>query len=556
MVIKFRTFLGKEVWRIFLTALFLGFLWFAVESSFIFVLQGFLQALGLTKSDQLYLPSFYPTTVLGSVAVLLSFGLVRATVYTAKIYFDSVSNQVFIRDQRARLTNFALNNFERVTAHEVLTTFNERIIRSGYVIQAISQLINTSTTCLLLAALGLRIAPRELIIGVALTGLLMIPVRKLDKKIEAFSEGLTKASADIGKRIVMGLQNNFFLKIYNLIDEEVSHTAADLRRYEFFQKKFFLFALSKESCPQLIGYLVICILTYTSLTYFGTSGTILLSFFYIFIRFAQGLSSANSALSLIQLNIGYLRELYSWNRQIAAYDLLMAAEIAQASPASTQGGDPTTSPKLQIEGHSLTYGYDEKTTVFTGLSFQVTTGQMLLIRGKSGAGKSTLLTLILGINKPRAGAITVNGIPSHAVRGYLAARCGYVGPDPFLIPGSVRENLLYGAPKKLMATDADLWHALKLANADGIVEKFSRGLDEYLNEQTQLSTGQKQRMALARALVRKPKILILDEATANLDAATESEVLKSLGDLIPTLTTIAISHKPSFNHLATAKIDL
>ncbi len=132
----------------------------------------------------------------------------------------------------------------------------------------------------------------------------------------------------------------------------------------------------------------------------------------------------------------------------------------------------------------------------------------------------------------------------------------YVGPEPYLISGTVRENLLYGHQSKDQVTDADLWQALGLAQLESEIRSLPGSLDAKLNEQTQMSTGQKQRLAIARALLRKPQMLILDEATANLDGQTEDRFIQCLRPLLPRLTTVIISHKGSFNALATSTIIL
>ena len=203
----------------------------------------------------------------------------------------------------------------------------------------------------------------------------------------------------------------------------------------------------------------------------------------------------------------------------------------------------------------LTFHYKDK-TILNDLSFKVSRGEVLLIRGESGAGKSTLLSLLLGLNIPSSGTVFINNYPPDQIRKSLSTQIGYVGPEPFLIAGSVRENLLYGHQHPEEVSDALLWDSLEKAQLKSEISQLKNQLEENLLEKTQFSTGQKQRLSIARALVRKPSMLILDEATANLDPETEKKFVDLLKTINKDMTTIVVSHKDSFNHICTNQITL
>jgi ABC-type multidrug transport system fused ATPase/permease subunit len=164
------------------------------------------------------------------------------------------------------------------------------------------------------------------------------------------------------------------------------------------------------------------------------------------------------------------------------------------------------------------------------------------IVGASGAGKSTVLQSLLGFVEPTAGRVLVAGVPLHAAAAEAwRARVAWVPQRPHLFAGSVRENLLLGRPE---ASAAEIDRALALSHADAFVGRLPSGLDTPIGEAGErLSGGQAQRLALARALLRPPSYLLLDEPTSQLDPGTEREVLAALGALRGEATIVLVTHR-------------
>jgi ATP-binding cassette subfamily B protein len=170
---------------------------------------------------------------------------------------------------------------------------------------------------------------------------------------------------------------------------------------------------------------------------------------------------------------------------------------------------------------------DSQNAVLTDITFKAQKGQTIAFVGATGSGKTTILKLILGLYKANQGAVLVNDINMADIDvNFLRQRVGYVSQDTQLFTGTIRDNLLF---VKADATDQECRESLELASALSIIEKTGKGLDTKIGEGgLKLSGGEKQRLAIARALLRKPNIIIFDEATSNLDLITE----KSLNDTI------------------------
>jgi ATP-binding cassette subfamily C protein len=173
---------------------------------------------------------------------------------------------------------------------------------------------------------------------------------------------------------------------------------------------------------------------------------------------------------------------------------------------------------------------------------KIASGSIVGICGPSGEGKTTFIDLLVGLYPPQSGEILVgNVVLSGAALNAWRDRVSYVTQDAFLFHDTIRRNLLWAAPK---SREEDLWSVLRLAGADGLVKKMAAGLDTVVGERgTLVSGGERQRLALARAVLRKPHLLVLDEATNALDMASERAILQRLAGLFPRPTIIMIAHR-------------
>ena len=192
----------------------------------------------------------------------------------------------------------------------------------------------------------------------------------------------------------------------------------------------------------------------------------------------------------------------------------------------------------------VSFSYEEGKEVLHNVSFEAPAGSVTALVGSSGSGKSTIAGLAASFLNPDSGKVTLDGIDLSKVNlGSYRSHLGVVLQDDFLYEGTIRENILFPRPE---ATEEELMQAVKGAYVNEFSDRFEEGLDTVIGERgVKLSGGQRQRISIARALLANPRIIILDEATSNLDTESESFIQKSLQMLMKNRTTFVIAHRLS-----------
>ena len=403
------------------------------------------------------------------------------------------------------------------------------------IIQALIYLIMLSTMLI-----------QETLIGV----LILMITGTITLKLFNFTKNYTKTISPIwdkfSKKMEQIAKNIIFIKISHAEKLELDYTSRLSKQY--YEKQ--INSIKINQIPHLVtevfGIMFIIGLVYYNLKFGKQNSTILLPFIYLFYRLIQQVNTSNNT-------FGHFNMAFNSYEYFMQYD--KKYKILSTKPnLITVQKTPIKSAAPAIEIKNLMFYWTPEKPIFHNLNLSFKTGETVAILGHSGMGKTTLLKLLLGIIEPKSGEILVDNLLPVQYREKYYDAIGYVGVEPFLIEGSIRTNLLYGNHSNTIS-DKDLFKALKKANLYQEIQE--KTLDYQITAKDEgLSAGQKQRLSIARALLKEPAFLILDEPTANLNEEMEDEIVTTLSSLKGKSTIIIVTHRKKLAKHADNVIDL
>ena len=302
--------------------------------------------------------------------------------------------------------------------------------------------------------------------------------------------------------------------------------------------------------------------TYRSGTQFITTGTSLLIFtagFFILKDVNPSLSPEGTFTvgSLVAFNVLVGRFFIPINELSGLYNEFQSGNAAVKKLADLLGTEPSVKESENafnleeligdIRFKDVSFSYEDNHTVLKDISLHVEAGKTISFVGPTGAGKSTIAKLICRFYDPTSGSITLDNINLKDISlQSLHTQLGIVPQEPFLFHGTIKENILFARPD---ATDEEVEEACKAVGIEDMIKRLPEGLETHCHERgSSLSSGERQLLALARAFLSKPRVLILDEATSNIDQQNEAKIEKALDKLLQGRTAIIIAHR-----LATTK---
>lgn len=521
-----------------------GFVLFAFDLALATMLQRFFMSTGLVTLGKTMPLGVALQSPMVEASVLIAISILRAITIWANGYVGGLCQVSVEVEKRNALSQWAVSHGGQEIG-KIMSYFNDIILGAAAAIGAIFyvlarfiilgglilMMLNYSASMtLFVMALIFVIAPLQMII---------------DKIISRNAKNIQASLANSVSLLARSIKNNLFLSLHNLTAHEVSHIQSVVNEYGKTSIHYYSLSSMRSVFPQVMGLASVVMIAMHGQSSFSENPAMLVAYLYLVLRLFQVLSDIARVSSNLRLNYPRISILYKW----------WSEHIENAAP---QVATPVSLDHTLIGWQAKNIGYvwpNGHATSIQNMNFEIKAGATALIVGPSGAGKTTLFHILLGLLIPTQGtlyAVDENGISSE-IRGRISQCISYVGPDPFLVAGSVRDQLLIG---NALVADDTLIEALHLVHAEFVFD-FKDGLNHVLTEQGHgLSAGQKQRLALARALLRKPAVLLLDEATANLDEKTEGLIVQLINRLRGTMTILVVSHRPHNDLIVDTLIDL
>jgi len=471
-----------------------------------------------------------------AVLTVLIWGLESLFEYMLKWWWRNLAQtlQHELRlDAYRHLQGLEMSWFEDRSSGGLLAILNDDVNQlERFLDGGANDLIQVGTTVVVISAAFFWISP-----GVAVLSLLPIPFIVLgsfrfQSRIAPRYLKVRSRAAQVAGQLANNIQGIETIKSYVAEGHEVDRVARLSEDYRVANRS--AIGLSSAFSP-LIRMVIVVGFTAT-LVYGGHLAL-------------EGVIAVGSYSVLVFLTQRLLWPLTRLGTTFDEYQRAMASttrvlDLLDTAPQMVSGSQVPDQFEGQIRFDGVCFAYPGRDPLLVDFDLEIEAGSTVAVVGATGSGKSTLVRLLLRLYEPRSGSITVDGIPIQELDlGALRGAIGLVSQSVFLFSGTVRENIAYGS---FGATDDQIQAAARAAEAAEFIGALPEGLDTRVGERGQkLSGGQQQRLSLARAILKDPPILVLDEATSAVDNVTEAAIQRSLERVSADRTTIVIAHRLS-----------
>jgi len=542
----------KKVFRLLIWSILSAFLTAGAVYGVAMVLQVFAVILGFSEVDNIavYMQPLTSNIIFFFIAFTCVV-ILQGVGQFLQSFINIAFAETFNYEVRKKFLNILFYH-DSSWGYDLGTTSNimaEVIPKSASYVTSVARFITLIIQVVVLGVLSILNMPMEFLISLAILSTLTPVILFLNRKSRMYGASILKRSENLNKNLMRSVKNFLYLKILGIEEKEKLKTIKCAKSYyEQFMKSAVYYSLA-SSLPITISTLVVVYLFY----FFSAQGSSmpeLLTLFYILYRFAGTLSQTvaiTNGLSMYRPNFNRILSILDDAIKIEDRDLI----------SSNINKEVSISNSLIAENISFSYLINHSNKfVFDEINIDLPEKNMLVVKGASGSGKTTLLMVLIGVLTHSSGIIKWGGIELNEINNRaLRKKIGYMGPEPFIISGTIRDNLGYGLNNNPI--DEELWIACNEAEADDFIKALDQGLDSPLSEMGEgLSMGQKQRLGMARALLRQPEILILDEVTANLDRKTELALIQNIMKMKDNMTILVSTHSNAFDDIADQILEL
>ena len=461
-----------------------------------------------------------------------------AFLYLQNFMMTKIAGQTIYKlrkDVDEKISRLPLNYFDTKTHGEVLSTITNDIdVINSSLQQTLIQAVSSVITLISVLVMMLTISPTLTLITFLILPISMFASKGILKKSQSLFKGQQQVISELNGHIEEMYTGHDVVKLFNREDENIE-------KLDEMNEKWFNYSWKAQFYSSLmmplmqfvgnIGYVVIVIL--------GSIGKI----------------NGQITVGEIQAFIQYVRKFNEPIMQVANISNIFQSIIASSErvfaildePEQTEDKhSPEEFENIQgnVEFKNISFGYNKDEMLINNLSFTANSGQKIAIVGPTGAGKTTIINLLLRFYDISSGDILIDGKSIFEMnRLSLRNTFGMVLQDTWLFKGSIFDNIKYGNEN---ATDEEVKNAAKAAYAHHFIKTLPDGYNFQLNEEaSNVSSGQKQLLTIARAILSNPNILILDEATSNVDTRTEVLIQKAMGNLMNDKTSFIIAHRLS-----------
>ena len=450
-------------------------------------------------------------------------GVAQKTVYNLR------------KEVKEKTTKLPLKYFDMHSHGDVLSRITNDIdLISTSLQQSLTQVITAFVTLIGIIIMMLTISPILTLVTIVTLPLSFIVVKSIIKKSQLYFAKQQKIIGELNGHVEEMFTGHREVKAFN-------HEKESIRLFEGKNEELYEVGWKAQFVSSIIMPLM------TAISSLG----------YVIISVAGGIFVTKRLIEIgdIQAFIQYARQFTQPIQQTATIANLLQSTVAAAERVfeildeEEEITDPEQpvelgSVKGAIELKDVDFSYLPDKPLIEGLNISVAPGASIAIVGPTGAGKTTLVNLLMRFYEIQAGSISIDGVDTRSLRrGELRNHFGMVLQDSWLFKGSIRENIAYGRDG---ATDEEIHAVAKAAHADHFIRTLPEGYDTILNEEaSNISSGQKQLITIARAFLADPAILILDEATSNVDTRTELIIQKAMAALMKGRTNFIIAHRLS-----------